>query len=107
MPGGAAHTVSPQQYQGPYIGGVSPLVQQLNNEQGYSNLYGGFLPRPPQTFTDGAFSPFSPIMPVPIDAPPPGFERPEPRRFQYRTGYNLPIGEPGSEEGYRLARSRC
>ena len=42
-------------------------------------------------------------MPVPIDAPPPGFERPEPRRFQYRTGYNLPIGEPGSEEGYRLA----
>jgi Phage portal protein len=103
VPGGAARTLSPQQAQGPYIGRVSPLVEQLNNERGYSNLYGGFLPRPPSTFTDGAFSPFSPIMPVPIDAPQPGFERPEPRRFQYRTGYNLPIGEPGSEEGYRLA----
>ena len=66
MPGAASRTVSPQQMQGPYIGRMSPLVQQLNNERGYSNLYGGFLPRPPQTFTDGAFSPFSPIMPVPI-----------------------------------------
>ena len=103
MPGGAARTMSPQQMQGPYVGQMSPLVQQLGNERGYSNLYGGFLPRPPQTFTDGAFSPFSPIMPVPIDAPPPGYERPEPRRFQYRTGYNLPVGDPGTEEGYKLA----
>jgi 2'-5' RNA ligase len=82
---------------------MSPLVQQLGNEQGYANIYGGFLPRPAQTFTEGAFSPFSPIMPVPIDAPPEGFERAQPRRFQYRTGYNLPTGEPGSEEGYKLA----
>jgi hypothetical protein len=89
--------------QGPYIGRMSPLVQQLNNESGYSNIYGGFLPRPPQTFTDGAFSPFSPIMPVPIDAPPPGYERPEPRRFQYEVGYNLPVGDPGTEAGYKLA----
>ena len=103
MPGAASRTVSPQQMQGPYIGRMSPLVQQLNNERGYSNLYGGFLPRPPQTFTDGAFSPFSPIMPVPIDAPPPGYERPEPRRFQYEVGYNLPIGDPGTEGGYKLA----
>ena len=103
MPGAASRTVSPQQMQGPYIGRMSPLVQQLNNEHGYANLYGGFLPRPPQTFTDGAFSPFSPIMPVPIDAPPPGYERPEPRRFQYEVGYNLPIGDPGTEGGYKLA----
>ena len=78
-------------------------MQQSNNERGYSNLYGGFLPRPPQTFTDGAFSPFSPIMPVPVDAPPAGYERPEPRRFQYEVGYNLPIGDPGTEGGYKLA----
>ena len=103
MPGAASRTVSPQQMQGPYIGRMSPARQQLNNERGYSNLYGGFLPRPPQTFTDGAFSPFSPIMPVPVDAPPPGYERPEPRRFQYEVGYNLPIGDPGTEGGYKLA----
>jgi 2'-5' RNA ligase len=103
MPGGGRPNPGPQQQQGPYIGRMSPLVQQLNNEHGYANTYGGFLPRPPQTFTDGAFSPFSPIMPVPIDAPPPGFERPEPRRFAYEVGYNLPIGDPGTEGGYKLA----
>jgi Phage portal protein len=103
MPGAAARTMSPQQMQGPYTGRMSPLVQQLSNERGYADAYGGFLPRPPRTFTEGAFGPRPPIMPVPVDAPPAGFERAEPRRFQYRVGYNLPVGEPGSEEGYKLA----
>jgi hypothetical protein len=101
MPGAASRTVSPQALQGPYIGRISPLVNQLNNENAYANLYGGFLPRPPQTFTDGAFSPFSPIMPVPVDAPWPGYDRPPPRRFNYEPGWNLPQTQPG--EGYLLA----
>lgn len=40
-------------------------------------------------------------MPVPVDAPPPGAELPDPRRFDYETGWNLP-GIPG-QDGYRLA----
>jgi 2'-5' RNA ligase len=89
--------------QGPYVGRISPLVQQLSNERGYANVYGGFLPRPASAFTEGAFAPFSPIMPVPVDSPPDGFERPRPRRYQYDVGFNLPTGDPGSEGGYKLA----
>ena len=102
LPGGARPTSASQAGQGPYIGRISPLVQQLANERGYAGVYGGFLPRPPRAFTEGAFGPFAPIMPVPVDAPEPGFERPQPRRFSYRTGYNLPVGEPGTE-GYKIA----
>src|SRR6185312_10813319 len=61
-----------------------------------------FLPRPPETFTSGAFGPFSPILPVPVDMPEPGEQLPGPRREQYRIGWNLPVGEPGSE-GLKLA----
>jgi hypothetical protein len=69
---------------------------------GYAASYGPFLPRPSEEFTAGAFAPFSPILPVPLDSPPPGAERPQPRRWQYRVGYNLPIGQPG-DDGYKLA----
>src|SRR5262249_51706214 len=68
----------------------------------YSSGYGPFLPRPPETFPSGAFGPFSPILPVPINMPPPGAERPQPRRWSPYVGYNLPVGTPGSE-GYKLA----
>lgn len=68
---------------------------------GYSRPFGPFLPRPPETFTSGAFGPMSPILPVPIDQPPEGFDRAQPRRQQLYVGYNLPVGMPGSE-GYRL-----
>ena len=44
----------------------------------------------------------SPILPVPVDNPPDGFPRAQPRRWQPYPGYNLPIGQPGSE-GYKLA----
>jgi hypothetical protein len=59
------------------------------------------MARPARTFTQGAFGPMSPILPVPVDEPPPGGSLPDPRRFQYEVGYNLPT-IPG-QEGYRLA----
>ena len=81
---------------------MSPLAAQLANESGYASAYGPFLPRPTRTFTEGAFGPFSPILPVPVDAPQEGLERPEARRFQYPVGWNLPTGQPGME-GLKLA----
>ena len=69
---------------------------------GYSRPWGPFLPRPGSTFTEGAFGPMSPILPVPVDQPPPGFPRAQPRRWQPYVGYNLPVGQPGNE-GYKLA----
>jgi hypothetical protein len=55
------------------------------------------LPRNPQSFVDGSFAPLTPLIPTPIDNPPAGFERPEPRRWQYPVAWNLPIGQPGTE----------
>lgn len=87
----------------PYLGAVSPVAAQLDTMNGYTygNAYGNFLPRPPDTFTNGAFGPFSPILPVPVDAPEES-GRPEPRREQYQVGWDLPTGEPGAE-GLKLA----
>jgi 8-oxo-dGTP pyrophosphatase MutT (NUDIX family) len=85
---------------------MSPLSAQLDTGgstgNGWAYTYGGFLPRPTEDFTEGAFGPFSPILPVPVDAPPPGAERAEPRREEYRVGWNLPVGQPGTE-GLKLA----
>lgn len=104
IPGGARPTTAPQG--GANIGAVSPLARQLDTggPQGgdWTRAYGGFLPRPAGDFTEGAFGPFSPILPVPVDAPPPGAERAEPRREEYRVGWNLPVGQPGTE-GIKLA----
>jgi predicted ABC-type ATPase len=110
-PGGARPTAAPQGsipfnngrgLNAPGIGQVSPLAAQLANESGYASAYGPFLPRPTRTFTEGAFGPFSPILPVPVDAPQEDLERPEARRFQYPVGWNLPTGQPGNE-GLKLA----
>ena len=60
------------------------------------------LPRPPEIFTDGAFGPQNPILPVPINEPPPGSDFAEPRLFEQEVGWNLPVGQPGSE-GIKLA----
>jgi len=57
----------------------------------------GALPRDPREFITGAFGPLTPIVPIGIDVPPPGEERPEPRRWQYPVGWNLPVGVPRSE----------
>lgn len=105
IPGGARPTAAPQGG-GPNFGTVSPLARQLDTGSSgggsWTQSYGGFLPRPTEDFTEGAFGPFSPILPVPVDAPPPGAERAEPRREEYRVGWNLPVGQPGSE-GIKLA----
>lgn len=74
---------------------------QLADQHGYANAYAGFLPRPAADFTQGAFGPFSPILPVPVDEPA-QTGRAEPRREEYRVGWNLPVGTPGSE-GLKLA----
>lgn len=105
IPGGARPTAAPQG-SAPNFGAVSPLARQLDTGSSgggtWTQSYGGFLPRPTEDFTEGAFGPFSPILPVPVDAPPPGAERAEPRREEYRVGWNLPVGQPGTE-GIKLA----
>jgi 8-oxo-dGTP pyrophosphatase MutT (NUDIX family) len=54
------------------------------------------LPRPPEDFATAAFGPLAPIIPIGVDeASESG--RPEPRRWQYQVGWNMPIGQPGSE----------
>lgn len=105
IPGGARPTAAPQG-SGPNFGAISPLARQLDTGSSgggsWTQSYGGFLPRPSSDFTEGAFGPFSPILPVPVDAPPPGADRAEPRREEYRVGWNLPVGQPGTE-GIKLA----
>lgn len=99
-PGAAAPTPPPQ---GQWYGAYSPAA--LNADPGlagYNPGYGPFLPRPPQTFTEAAFSPFSPILPVPINQPEPGERLPYPRRESYPVGWNLPQTPPGTE-GLKLA----
>jgi SPP1 gp7 family putative phage head morphogenesis protein len=101
VPGGAVATAPPQGVPG-WSGSLSPLARELATPDSYRNAYGPFLPRPPQDFTQGAFGPFSPILPVPVDAPEDN-GRAAPRREQYQTGWNLPTGEPGSEGIGKLA----
>jgi len=113
IPGGARPTAAPQGIGGPAGGGagnfgqLSPLTAQLatGGSQGptWNYGYGGFLPRPVEDFTQGAFAPFSPILPVPVDSPPTDqTPRAEPRWWQYDVGWNLPVGTPGTE-GIKLA----
>ena len=100
-PGAAQMTPAPQgSMDGPWIGQLPSYSALPGNP--YQPGYGPFLPRPSDDFTAGAFAPFSPILPVPVDQPPRGAQRPQPRRRQYRVGANLPVGVPGSE-GYNLA----
>jgi SPP1 gp7 family putative phage head morphogenesis protein len=101
VPGAAAATPPPQGVPG-WMGAMSPLARELAAPDSYRNTYGPFLPRPPQDFTQGAFGPFSPILPVPVDAPEDN-GRAEPRREQYETGWNLPTGVPGTEGIGKLA----
>ena len=55
------------------------------------------LDRAPETFLNGAFAPLNPIQPEPIDVPRSDSGRPDPRRFEYPIGWNLPVGLPGTE----------
>jgi hypothetical protein len=89
---------------GTYAQGMSPLVANyaMPGMPYGERTYGTALPRDPREFLSGMFSPLSPIQPVAIDQPRPGFERPEPRDFEYPVSWNMPIGIPGSE-GLKLA----
>src|SRR5690348_7842654 len=98
VPGGARFTPAPQ---ASGMGRISPVMAQAMYNNPYQNQYGPFLERPSRTFTDGAFSPGSPIQPTPIDVPPPGGEYPGPRWWQYRQSWNLPT--PPGTEGLKLA----
>jgi len=98
VPGGARYTPAPQSSG---QGRISPVQSEMYFQNSYQNTYGPFLPRPSSVFTDGAFSPMSPIQPVPVDQPPPGGEYADPRLWQYRPGWNLPT--PPGTEGLKLA----
>jgi len=89
---------------GSYGSGMSPLVASyaMPGMPYGERTYGTALPRDPMEFLSGMFSPLSPIQPVAIDQPKPGFDRPEPRQFEYPVSWNMPIGVPGSE-GLKLA----
>src|SRR5690348_1821294 len=101
----------------PYIGpGPSPLVASYNDwgpyAGGHSNGTNASLPRDWSTFLSGMFGPLSPFQPVPIDVPPPGEERPSPRRWQYPVGWDLNLGMPGTEgigkyADFQTLRSLC
>ena len=83
------------------MGRINPVQAEAYFQNSYANAYGPFLDRPSSQFTDGAFAPMSPIQPVPLDSPPPGALYPDPRLWQYRTGWNLPT--PPGTEGLKLA----
>ncbi len=109
MSGGAPTGTAPGGF-----GGVASTMGTLGTVQNPSPLissyqqwtqgrpYGIGLPRDPGTFLAGAFGPLTPIEPVGIDAPDPTTGRPEPRRYTYQPGWNMPVGQPG-DEGLKLA----
>lgn len=80
--------------------GISPLLQQYQQWTTDRN-YGSFLPRPADEYLTGGFGPLTPIEPMGIDRPEDS-GRPDPRRYQYQVGWNMPIGQPGTE-GLKLA----
>jgi hypothetical protein len=93
----------------PFNGGFDAGSVGTNTPQvaGYDawasgRVTGTGLPRALSTFLDGSFGPLAPIQPVAIDRPDPDDGRPDPRRWQYPVGWNMPIGPPGSE-GLKLA----
>ena len=87
--------------QPPNMGGISPLVASYWNQAPGTTPAQG-LPRPPSVYTSGPFSPLMPSYPTEIDVPEPDGEI-LPRRTQGQIGWNLPIGQPGSEGVGKLA----
>lgn len=85
----------------PSYGDMSPLVQSYN-QWSFGRPYNTGLPHDPKQFNSGAFGPLDPIVPVGIDTPPDGSERPMPRRWEYQVGWNMPVGQPGTE-GLKIA----
>lgn len=84
--------------------GPSPLVASYNEwTSGRASGTSAALPRDHGTFLSGMFGPLAPIQPMPVDTPQPGEERPEPRRFAYPVGWDMPMGMPGTEGLGKLA----
>jgi hypothetical protein len=89
---------------------ASPVFEAWNQQQALTSgwaptVYAAGavgLPRSFEDFRSGQFSPLEPIYPVPIDVGEPPSGRPRPRRFQFPVGFNLPVGQPGTE-GLKLA----
>ena len=92
--GGASSGPGPQTYGTNF--GQGGVASQYN-EWSFGISYGTGLDRPWADFLSGAFGPLSPIQPLGIDAPQTESGRPEPRRMQYPIGWNMPMGQPGSE----------
>jgi hypothetical protein len=80
----------------PYSSLVSPQVASYQ-DWSMGRQYGASLPRDPAAFLNAMFAPLAPIQPVAIDPPADESGRPEPRRWEYTVGWNMPIGVPGSE----------
>ncbi len=78
------------------LGHLSPLFQSYDSWT-FGRPYNAALPRSWENFLSGAFGPLEPIIPVGIDTVPEGSARPEPRRWEYPVGWNMPIGVPGTE----------
>jgi 8-oxo-dGTP pyrophosphatase MutT (NUDIX family) len=84
--------------------GPSPLVASYGEwTSGRASGTRYSLPRDGNTFLSGMFGPLAPIQTVPVDTPQGNEERPEPRRFQYPVGWNMPMGMPGTEGLGKLA----
>src|ERR1035437_9286059 len=79
------------------VPGISPLVGSYNSWVAGRQI-GPSLLRPFTDFQAGAFGPLTPLTPMAI-AVPEDSGRPSPRRRQYPVGWNLPVGQPGSEGG--------
>jgi hypothetical protein len=86
----------------PHPSYVSPLLGQYAQWTMGRQSQSMALPRDPLEFLTGAFGPLAPIKPIGVDQPPPGDDRPMPRRWQYPVAWNMPVGTPGSE-GLKLA----
>ena len=100
MSGGSGAPVASGGY-----GSSASAMASAYGGQGWAHAYGQAapgLPRPPEIFTNGAFGPQNPILPVPINEPPEGSDFSEPRLFENMVGWNLPVGQPGAE-GIKLA----
>ena len=95
--GGAMSSPGPTNFAAGQNYGQGAGVMSQYNEWNFGVSYGTALDRPWADFLSGAFGPLSPIPPLGIDSPQTESGRPEPRRFQYPVGWNMPMGQPGSE----------
>lgn len=81
--------------------GVSPTIASYDAWSSGRGQSSG-LAREWATFLSGSFGPLAPMRPVAIDAPDPETGQPDPRKWIYPVGWNMPMGPPGSE-GLKLA----